>query len=384
MRAVSGRAPESEPAGQRPPRVRSPHDRLVRSVFSDPRQFALLLRLAGLRLPLSRLRRAAGQIVDLALRAADTDLVFELPHARGGALFVLEHLSRATRWACSRALCYTAQLGEDWRRARRRVRGLVAIAPLLLLHGVRPWRGPRRLGDLIRCPAAWRSLRRHTVDLEPLLIDLARLDDDELARRRGDALGLLALILLKNLPHGVDPCLVWRQAIPLLRRIHTRGDGAERLRPLIGYTETVCGEESMRRLEELAELRVQCPWMKPGFRTAAEVRYGRGLKQGLKQGLEQGRAETRRADLLRLLRSLFKRVPREVQARLEAATPAQLDRWFERTLDMVAGAHADEPAAARLERIFRARGGSPTPRNGKPGSGHGRRRGGARSSPRAS
>ena len=105
---------------------------------------------------------------------------------------------------------------------------------------------------------------------------------------------------------------------------------------------------------------------------------------GFELGLELGRAETRQAYFLRLLRSLFKRVPREVQARLEAATPAQLDRWFERTLDMVAGAHADESAAARLERIFRVRGGGPTPRNGKPGSGHARRRGGARSSPRAS
>ena len=63
---------------------------------------------------------------------------------------------------------------------------------------------------------------------------------------------------------------------------------------------------------------------------------------------EQGRAEGRRAMLLRQLEVRFGPLPRELGARVGAASGAQLDAWQERVLDAEsAGAVLDEDHSKR-------------------------------------
>ncbi|MEO6595480.1 MAG: DUF4351 domain-containing protein [Planctomycetota bacterium] len=65
------------------------------------------------------------------------------------------------------------------------------------------------------------------------------------------------------------------------------------------------------------------------FMSAAEKLRREGLAQGLSQGLTQGRTET----LLRQLNRRFGPLPTDLEARLRAATSAELDRWTDRILD---------------------------------------------------
>jgi len=57
-----------------------------------------------------------------------------------------------------------------------------------------------------------------------------------------------------------------------------------------------------------------------------------GLEQGREQGRREGRAQTRRM-LGRILTKRFGAVPAEVQARVDAASAEELERWADRAID---------------------------------------------------
>jgi hypothetical protein len=63
------------------------------------------------------------------------------------------------------------------------------------------------------------------------------------------------------------------------------------------------------------------------------------VQQGFDKGLEKGQ----RAMLLRLLGRRFGAVPEPIAARVSAATPPELERWFDRALE-----------ASSLDDVFRS------------------------------
>lgn len=62
--------------------------------------------------------------------------------------------------------------------------------------------------------------------------------------------------------------------------------------------------------------------------TAGEQLIERGRQEGLQQGLQEGQ----RGTLLRQLRKRFGALPSEVEARVQAAGPEQLEEWVDRVL----------------------------------------------------
>ena len=64
-------------------------------------------------------------------------------------------------------------------------------------------------------------------------------------------------------------------------------------------------------------------------RLATEDGLRKGMARGLEKGIGQGQART----LARQLTRRFGPLPAEARARLEQATPDQLDLWADRVLD---------------------------------------------------
>ncbi len=84
---------------------------------------------------------------------------------------------------------------------------------------------------------------------------------------------------------------------------------------------------ALRLHEQGIERRVQAAW-REGF--------AQGFKQGFKEGFKQGRMETRapaQRIFKRIVTTRFGAVPAEVQARVEGASPEDLERWIDRALD---------------------------------------------------
>ena len=59
----------------------------------------------------------------------------------------------------------------------------------------------------------------------------------------------------------------------------------------------------------------------------------RGMAQGIEKGLERGREQGRLNTLTRQLTRRFGSLPDAALARLQSATPDQLDLWTDRVLD---------------------------------------------------
>jgi hypothetical protein len=64
-------------------------------------------------------------------------------------------------------------------------------------------------------------------------------------------------------------------------------------------------------------------------RLAIEHGLREGMERGMERGMEKGQART----LARQLARRFGPLPAETLARLDQATPAQLDLWTDRVLD---------------------------------------------------
>jgi hypothetical protein len=79
---------------------------------------------------------------------------------------------------------------------------------------------------------------------------------------------------------------------------------------------------------------------KETFMTAAQEWMLEGLEKGLQQGRQEGRQAGRQegeraaleSTLTRLVRLRFREMPNHLNARIEAATTLELERWIERIL----------------------------------------------------
>jgi len=93
----------------------------------------------------------------------------------------------------------------------------------------------------------------------------------------------------------------------------------------IGEHERKAGMRYVTSVERLATE----DGLRKGMARGLEKGMAKGIEQGIEKGIGQGQART----LARQLTRRFGPLPAEVRARLEQATPDQLDLWADRVLD---------------------------------------------------
>ncbi|MFG0320566.1 MAG: Rpn family recombination-promoting nuclease/putative transposase, partial [Planctomycetota bacterium JB042] len=318
----------------------SPHDRFARRAFADLDVMRAHLRgflppeLAA-RLDLSALRREPDVHLDPELRERLSDLLFAAPTVDGGEAlvwFLFEHKSAPDRFLPYDLLRSAARIGEAWRREHPDATRLPWIVPVVLHAGARPFAAPRRYAALCGADGADGDDPVLGPDLRYVLTDLSSVADDAIRDRVGDvAFAALAHLLLKHARADdlLERLARWSDAFRAVLRAPT---GLDALRTLLTYVLSV-----REGVTETQVARVVVPHLDASdretvmseFKSTADVLREEGMAKGEARGRQSEAADK----LLRLLRRRFD-VPDALAARIDAAPLADLDRWFDRALDV--------------------------------------------------
>lgn len=312
------------------------HDHRYRLLFARPQMIEALVREFVPEpwvesLDFSTLERVNASYVSDSLKRKEGDMVWKLRRRDGTPVYVyllIEFQSRADRFMAVRIMGYVAALYLDLiaRRELAPGRRLPLVIPLIAYNGVRRWRSPLELSELIEVfePAAEAYVPR----LRYRVIDEGAYSAEELERREG----LAALLFWLKTQQG--QAMV--QAPPRLKNLLAReGDPSMYRAFLIWLGHDPAAVPEFLSLKEFSEM-----WDRTVQRWQQEFREeGRvlGREEGWKEGEKKGEAKA----LLRLLERKFGPVDPRTCARIRRAGPDRLLEWVDRVL-----------TAERLEQVF--------------------------------
>ncbi len=296
--------------------LHQPHDKLVKSTFSDPdnaRAFlqAHLPRKLTRRIDWSTLNLASGSFIDTEFAATSSDLLFTAQiDDRPAFLYILfEHQNQEDPLIALRLLTYMVRIWNDHLRNNPGAAKLPPILPLVLAQDNKPWKSSTRFADLIDIPAGvGEELKKHIPDFEFQLVELFRMPFEKIL---GTPMGILALRALK----------------------------AEKLQALLAdpvWDEALLVQLSPASFEMLMRYILDRDLDKPAFRkklktlhnpklsknamSLAEQFRQEGIRKGRQEGRQEGLIFSKQQDILEALEIRFDRVPEGLREEIESIT----------------------------------------------------------------
>jgi predicted transposase YdaD len=310
-----------------------PHDALFKAAFESPEHAGALFREL---LPTTvcdaiawdTLKSEPGSFIDTELKDRHSDLLFSVMLAGSPVLLylLLEHQSSNDRFMLLRMLGYIVRILDQYAK-KAGTEPLPLIIPMVISHAPGGWTAPRSFAELFEPhPASVPGLAQFFPDFTMLVDDLSHLDDVTLHQRTLAAFPKLALWLLRDArssPRFLDNIEQWVGAFgAALRAPH----GMAAVKQLISYIALVVGSEEFEYFRET--ICATLPEVEEAAMTYAEELHQEGLEKGLEKGCRKGRVET----LEKLMTLKFGGLPAEAQARVEAASDEELERYIERIL----------------------------------------------------
>ena len=276
--------------------VQRPHDKLFRTVFSDPAEAAALLRAhlpeslaADLRW--SSLTVQDASFVDDQMRDSESDLLFAIKRTAGDPpawLYVLvEHQSKPDRWMRFRLLKYCCRIWDRSRLRHPAERELRPIIPIVFFQGRGRWRHATQITELFASSVRdWPWVPRFA----HLLIDQSQVKPQAL---RGELQGRIAqLMMMAPFRHRREAL---RRAAQLLAELLPRG-GRDAVGTFVMYLLATQDRDTARGFGE--ELRGAVSGPGGDLMTYAEELIQEGERKGRQEGELRGRLGTIE-DLLR-------------------------------------------------------------------------------------
>lgn len=301
--------------------VVNPHDKFFKELFSHKDEagdfFAHYLPEDILKhLDLTEIEIVKESFIEKELKEYFSDILYKVSLLDSPAyLYMLfEHKSWPDRLTALQVLEYMVKI---WRLHLKQNpgKGLPLIIPLVVYHGVEPWRTGTRLTDLLTGPA--QALADYTPDFEFLLYDLTRYRDDEI---KGMIISRVGLLVIKHIFRD-DLRDQLKRVMELLAELSDKKRALEYVETIIRY---VINASDTVSLEELKHIIVHSYFQqKEGelMTLAEQLRregHQRGLQQGLQQGLEKGQLEATREGILDILEARFNTAPQEIVETLKA------------------------------------------------------------------
>ena len=301
--------------------LHQPHDKLVKSTFSDPdnaRAFlqAHLQRKLARRIDWSTLSLVSGSFIDPEFAATSSDLLFTAQiDGHPAFLYILfEHQNQEDPLIGLRLLTYMVRIWNDHLRTNPGTAKLPPILPLVLAQDNKPWKSSTRFADLIDIPeGAGEELKKHIPDFEFHLVELFRMPFEKIL---GTPMGILTLRALKaeKLQALLDDP-VWDESL----LIQLSSVSFEMLMRYI--LDRDLDKPAFRR--KLKTLRN--PKLSKNAMSLAEQFRQEGIRKGRQQGRKEGRQEGRQEGLVRanqaaILEALeirFNRVPEGLREEIE-------------------------------------------------------------------
>ena len=323
--------------------LQSPHDRLFKGIFGNPRHARQVLRTALPRslarhIDFRTLRLQDGSYVQESLAMRYSDLLFSARAAGHSVrLYLLfEHQSEPDPLMAFRLMRYMTDIWHDFLDEHPNATRLPAIIPVVLHHGAGGWTSSTALEALYDLPDELCQIFAPVVPrFSFILDDLAAQTDQDIRRR---AIGAIPTLVLWMFKHARDPALEGDRMVTAMRE-HIKDllfetlrarTGLHALAMLMRYTLEVTGVQS-ETLGHFLETDID-PQAREILMTAAERLRQEGHQRGRAEGLAEGLAEGRRAVLIKLLGLRFGPLPAAVISRIEQADIEHLDAWSERVL----------------------------------------------------
>jgi predicted transposase/invertase (TIGR01784 family) len=198
--------------------IHQPHDKLVKSTFSDPDNARAFLeghlpRKLARRIDWNSLTPVSGSFIDPEFAATSSDLLFTAKiDGQSAFLYILfEHQNQEDQLIGLRLLTYMVRIWNDYLRANPGATKLPPIMPLVLAQDNKPWKSSTRFADLIDIPEGAGEMKKHIPDFEFQLVELFRMPFKKIL---GTPMGILTLRALKaeKLQALLDD-LVWDESL---------------------------------------------------------------------------------------------------------------------------------------------------------------------------
>ena len=323
---------------------RNLHDHGFKELFAPPEAALALLRSA---LPaelvdaieVDSIRPGPTGFTNDVLAEDHRDLLFEARlRGEGKVLFyVVEHQRTVERFMPLRLLRYVLGVWDWWRKTHPEERFLPIVVPLVLHQGSQAWSGPRSLAELMDLSSGLReALGGHVPALDMALEDLGPVSPEDLARFPGPPIVRVTLTVMKAVVEADgDPLAAFEWLGEALRELVAQPGGWVRFQTVLRYIlmarPEIHSEQVEARLLQAAGVESREVLMT----TAQEW-----IEQGVEKGIKKGQREL----LIRLLGQRFGRLSEKHLARLEQATPDELQEWGDQLL-----------GAQRIEEVFLSR-----------------------------
>lgn len=308
-------------------------------------------------LDFATLEKVNGHYVSDSLKERVDDLVWRVRH-QGEWLYIyllLEFQSKADHWMALRMMVYVGLLYQDLIKTEKisSRSQLPPVFPLVIYNGQPRWKAPMQLSELVsQLPG---TLPRYQPNLRYFLLDENRSAD--LARQLPEN----SVASLIEIEEGASPQAI-REAVTRLR---TRLSGPEHdslqraftvwlnrviLKRISSPDDAIPEIENLQEVETMLADRIK-QWerdfqqaglqkgMEEGLQKGLEEGLQKGLQKGLQEGLQEGLQKGREeglqdglgkgqiALLRRQLNARFGPLPEWAVARLEQATPEQVNHW---------------------------------------------------------
>ncbi|MFA5630987.1 MAG: Rpn family recombination-promoting nuclease/putative transposase [Porticoccaceae bacterium] len=279
----------------------------------------------------STLEHVNGSYVSESERQRHDDMVWRV-RVRDRWLWVyliLEFQSEPDPWMAIRMMVYLGLLAQHLIREGELCEGrLPPILPLVLYNGLAEWKSPRDAGDCFVAPP--KGLETFRPRLLYHLVDEARLKlhPSDSVRNFSEA--------LFRLEHG--------QSVEDLRRVLQALDTMLRapeqrslrrafgvwVKMLLRRKAPSSSISEIERINDIMEADSMLAERIEGWFDEAERRgVNKGRQEGRKEGLQQGEAMA----LRRLLGKRFGDLPPALTERIDKASLAQIEAWFDRAID---------------------------------------------------
>jgi predicted transposase/invertase (TIGR01784 family) len=322
-----------------------PHDALFRGVFSQ--HDLAVNELRGLlpssivqALDLASLQVVPGTFIDARLKERQSDLLYRIHFKESdlpALIYVLqEHQSRADPEMPFRLLRYLVRIWDGFRKDHPRG-ALPPIVPIVVSHSTRGWRVPESFEWMVDFQGLQQALLPYTPKFSYIVLDLARISDEELNARFETFIALI-FRALRDVRELGGIAFVLRELATL--RDVGRSHRKEGLHMLYRYL-LLCSKptEEARIIKLVSDNE---PTESEGIMySAAQRLIDEGMEKGIQKGIAKGRLEGQVALLRRQLQLKFPRAPKSAFSRLDSAGASELEVWSERIV-----------TATTLEEVF--------------------------------
>ena len=298
--------------------MKKKHDHSYKLLFSHPRMVADLLK--GFvkeswveRVDFSTLERCNGSYVSDDLREREDDMVWRMKYGKEWVYLylLLEFQSTVDKFMAVRIMGYKALLYQDLiKKGHVKKSGkLPVILPLVLYNGIRSWKAPLHLQDLVEPVEGELSRFRHS--MEYILLEERAIPKKEL--KPGP--NMVSLLFALEQSRGEDEIVkvldrFWHWLEPKELDDIKRAFAAWISRVAF-HSRTMTKEKAAVNLLEVRTMLAE------RLKIREKRLVKKTLAQGLEQGLEQGRIQQQQVAVIANLEAKFRRVPAGLVKKIE-------------------------------------------------------------------